>query len=234
MPSARDEPGSGGWVENYSSSVGQPDYYGGLSPEGEPEPGVKAVPSQQWRAVDSGTRTKRNPIFVNIFVISFLSRCWKYSSLLFISSPTNCFWLSTVVSQRQATEMWTCTAMLSWEVRTERFYKSWKYRNETRPPDKVRPRSFLFPLFSYVGCHGSRSGSYNEDTEENSGLMTFINVPWNLSLDEFVVASNCNQLNNNQLYNTWYCIVQCSLSITTQDSQAPPINRGWSHIAQVP
>lgn len=81
MSSGRNEPGSGGWVENYSSSVGQPDYYGGLSPEVEPEPGVKAVPSQQWRAVDFGTRTEKNPTFVNIFVISFLSRCWKYRFL---------------------------------------------------------------------------------------------------------------------------------------------------------
>lgn len=77
MTNGRDEPGSGGSVENYSSSLGQPDYHGGLSPEGEPERGVKAVPSQQWRAVGSGTRTKRKPTFVNIFVISFLSRCWK-------------------------------------------------------------------------------------------------------------------------------------------------------------
>ena len=41
MTSRRD-----GWVENYSSSLRQSGYLGGLSPEGEPESGGKAVPSQ--------------------------------------------------------------------------------------------------------------------------------------------------------------------------------------------
>ena len=51
---------SHGWVDvrKYSSSLGQPDYYED-PPVGESKPPGKAIPSQDWRAVDSGIRTKK-------------------------------------------------------------------------------------------------------------------------------------------------------------------------------
>ena len=52
---------SQGWVDvgKYSSSLGQTDYYEDLPPVGESKPPGKAIPSQDWRAVDSGIRTKK-------------------------------------------------------------------------------------------------------------------------------------------------------------------------------
>lgn len=61
----------------YSLSSGQPGFSEGLPPEGESELPGKAVPSQEQRAVDSGTRAKMEPTVVNILVISFPLRCWK-------------------------------------------------------------------------------------------------------------------------------------------------------------
>lgn len=78
--------------------------------------------------------------------------------LFFISFPTNCFWWSTIISRGWNIGMWTFITILPYSDWTDSWllYKLWHGKDESRPSDTIRLRSFLF---CYVSHQGNRSSA---------------------------------------------------------------------------
>lgn len=102
-----------------------------------------------------------------------------------------------------------------WSPNGEEFYKSWHCKDDTRPLDKIRSRSFLLPL-CVIWVRGVAG------RENNRAMIMFINVLWNLSLDLSLSGHIFTSWQQNRLdiqYWILYCPTVCSLSISTLRAQ---------------